>query len=400
MITSLAIILVIGTISMITVYDGLHKVKMAMIELAEEKEPLVTATNEMEINMNGIAMLVLRYLNVTDPRYRQRVERDEQDFKRFHDQYLQLAGKGTLSELGDQYFQFAGNLTLRELGEMVGVLYQDFQILGRELMDKKDNQELIFQEITHKFEYVDEILDTKLQPFFDLEGPDGFRKTLNSNDLEADIAEIGTWLAHYQRIRDNKYKRLLFEHEEEFREGLEQLKGLSLTEEEKHWVDVLDQTFNQTMTLIREVVRLEDYPQAVGDLFNALRSEIDDMLDHEIGPLVRHNLYTPRQAADQATASVISTIRLLIPLFLLSMLGTALLLIKVITNPVKRLMQATELCRSVAARIAQNERERFADVESVQIVTGDYRLADYFSGNKSPVSERVNASCQVERDLR
>jgi CHASE3 domain sensor protein len=144
-ITSLAIILVIGTISMITVYDGLHKVKMAMIELAEEKEPLVTATNEMEINMNGIAMLVLRYLNVTDPRYRQRVERDEQDFKRFHDQYFQLAGKRTLSELGDQYFQFAGNLTLRELGNTVGVLYQDFQILGRELMDKKDNQELIFK---------------------------------------------------------------------------------------------------------------------------------------------------------------------------------------------------------------------------------------------------------------
>jgi hypothetical protein len=61
--------------------------------------------------------------------------------------------------------------------------------------------------------------------------------------------------------------------------------------------------------------------------------------------------------------------------------------------------KATELCRSVAARIAQSKRERFADVESVQIVTGDYRLADYFSGNKSPVSERVNASCQVERDL-
>jgi CHASE3 domain sensor protein len=52
-ITSLTIIFLIGTVAMIPVYDGLHKVKTAMLELAEEKEPLVAATNEMEINMTG-----------------------------------------------------------------------------------------------------------------------------------------------------------------------------------------------------------------------------------------------------------------------------------------------------------------------------------------------------------
>lgn len=363
-ITSLAIILVIGMVSMIIVYDGLHKVKMAMIELAEEKEPLVAATNEMEINLNGIAMLVLRYLNTTNPRYRQRVERDERDFKRFHDQFFQLAGNQTLSELGDQYYQFAGNRTLRELGERVGALYKDFQILGRELMDKKDKQEIIFATIAQQFEYVDAILDTKLQLFIDLEGLDGFRKAVKSNDVEADIAEIGMWLANYQRIRDDKYKRLLFENEEEFREGLEQFKDLSLTEAERHWADVLEETFNQTMTLIREVVGLEDYLQAVGDLFSALRSEIDDLLDHEIGPLVRHDLYAPRQAADQATADVISTIRLLIPLFLLSTIGTALLLIRVITNPVKRLMQGTDAIShgDLHYRLIPTGRDEFTDL--------------------------------------
>ena len=154
--------------------------------------------------------------------------RDEQDFKRFHDQYFQLVGNRTLSELGDQYFQFAGNLTLRELGVTVGVLYQDFQILGRELMDKKDDQEMIFVEITEKFEYIDGILDTKVQLFLDLEGPDGLRKAFKSHDLEADIAEIGIWLAHYQRLRDDRYKRLLFQNEGEFREGLEQFKAAIL----------------------------------------------------------------------------------------------------------------------------------------------------------------------------
>jgi CHASE3 domain sensor protein len=99
-ITSLAIILVIGMVSMIIVYDGLHKVKVAMVELAEEKEPLVAATNEMEININEIAILVLRYLNITNPRYRQRVEKDQQDSTRYYNQYFQFAGNQTLRELG------------------------------------------------------------------------------------------------------------------------------------------------------------------------------------------------------------------------------------------------------------------------------------------------------------
>ena len=129
-ITSLAMIFIIGMVSMITVYDGLNKVKRAMIKLAEEKEPLVTATNEMEININGMAIGVLRYLNSSYPRYRQHVARDERDFKRFYDQYFQLVGNQRLRELGDEYYQFAGNLTLRELGLTIGVLYKDFQILG------------------------------------------------------------------------------------------------------------------------------------------------------------------------------------------------------------------------------------------------------------------------------
>jgi hypothetical protein len=59
---------------------------------------------------------VLRYLNNPNPRYRQCVEKDEQDFKRFYVEYFQFVGNQSLRELGDEYYQFAGNLTLRELG--------------------------------------------------------------------------------------------------------------------------------------------------------------------------------------------------------------------------------------------------------------------------------------------
>jgi signal transduction histidine kinase len=398
-ITGLAIILVIGALSMLIVYDGLNKVKTAMIELAEVKEPIVAAGNEMEINMNGIGMSVLRYLNTPDPRYRRRVARDEQDFKRFL----------------DQYFQLAGTQELRELGITVDALYTDFRILGRELMDKKDRQETVFAEVAAKFEHMDAILDRRLQPFIDPADREGFRKAIRAADLEADIAEIGNWLANYQRSRQDEYKRLLFENEREFRHSLAQFKELYLTDTERYWTDQLEALLDQTMALIRDVIGLEDYLQALGNRFSALRTELDDVLDHDLGPLVRRDLYAPRQMADQATAQVISVIRVLIPVFLLSVVGTALLLIRVITKPVRRLMQGTDAIShgDLHYRLVPTGRDEFTDlshqfnqmVAQLQITTvskdlleaSEAKLQETVANLSREIAERVRAQEEQAR---
>ncbi len=69
-------------------------------------------------------------------------------------------------------------------------------------------------------------------------------------------------------------------------------------------------------------------------------------------------------------------------------------------NRVVRGGRADTLCRIVAAKVAQEEEDRFGGVVTVQVVTGEYRLTDYFTGNRDPVSERVRASCRVERPRR
>ncbi len=62
--------------------------------------------------------------------------------------------------------------------------------------------------------------------------------------------------------------------------------------------------------------------------------------------------------------------------------------------------KADELARLVAARIVLDGQERFSGVVTVQVVTGKYRLGDYFVGKQDPVSEVVHASCPVERGHR
>lgn len=63
--------------------------------------------------------------------------------------------------------------------------------------------------------------------------------------------------------------------------------------------------------------------------------------------------------------------------------------------------RADEVGRTVAARLAREVHGPFADVVTVQVVTGEYRLADYFTGSgKAPLFEQVHASCEVERPRR
>ena len=117
--------------------------------------------------MNGITMGVLNYLLTTDPKYRQRVEKDAIDFKYFH----------------NQFFQLLEAQRLRELSEKIGLLYNDFEILGREIMDIKDKQEEVFFVVGGNFERIDDILDHHIQPLIDIQGPDGFLKSTKSKRL-------------------------------------------------------------------------------------------------------------------------------------------------------------------------------------------------------------------------
>jgi hypothetical protein len=59
--------------------------------------------------------------------------------------------------------------------------------------------------------------------------------------------------------------------------------------------------------------------------------------------------------------------------------------------------RADEVGRIVAKRLATCTEEELAGIVTVSVVTGEYRLSDYFTGVKEPLTERVHASCEVKR---
>jgi hypothetical protein len=130
-ILGLAVVLTAGTLSMLIIYRGLNALQKGIHELADVKEPISAAAYEMEVNVNGMGLGVLKFLDTLDPTYRALVEKDEADFERFHAKYLQLAR--TSEE--------------QQLGARIGSLYKEFSSLARALMRIREEQEALFTAI-------------------------------------------------------------------------------------------------------------------------------------------------------------------------------------------------------------------------------------------------------------
>ena len=294
-------------------------------EITEVEEPTSAAAYEMEINVIGTGLGVLKYLQTGDAIHRQRVAKDEADFERFKAQYDLLAE----TPRG------------RELGEQVGLLYQEYKALGDTLMDQADRRELLFATTGENFIELDGILDEKLQANIDLQAPDGPEKLKESVDMEADIAEVGTWLGSYLHTPKAEYKLRVFDNIQDVQAELIQFRSLRLTEEEQHSVEELEDLFSQTQALATEIIALEDDIAANLAQFVELREKLDAILDDEIQVLTHRDLTEATQVVHDMEARTITLVFLLLLVGLASGTLVAVAITRGITGPVGKLVSAS-----------------------------------------------------------
>ena len=310
-------------------------------EITEVEEPTSAAAYEMEINVIGTGLGVLKYLQTGDQIHRLRVAKDEANFERFKSQYDLLAetARG------------------RELGKQVSLLYQEYKAVGDTLMDQADRREILFAIIGENFGELDEILDELILATVDMQGPDGPEKHIASMGMEANIAEVGTWLGNYLRTSREEYKERLYHDADDFWEEFNKFKSLRLTEEEKARAVELEVLFSQTQDLATEIIALEDDLQRNLVEFQDLRTELDAVLDDEILVLTHQDLAEATQVAHDMEART-NTIVLLLLLGALAC-GTliAVAITRGITDPVNKLVSASRA-------IARGDLSQRVDVQT------------------------------------
>lgn len=348
----LSAISVIGIGAMLFIYAGLNTVERIVHKIASDEEPFNAAAYEMEVNVNGIGFAVSNYLATRNPQDRAWVAEDHIDFGNYHATYMRLTK--TARETG--------------LGERVGALYAEFKTLGDGLMQKQDQQEDLFTKVSTNIENIDQIIDRQLEPAIKGEGgwrTGRFEKSIVTASLEADIAELGFWVASYVRTPKPASKALIRDKLQEFREGLVR-NSLNLNAEEQRLAGEIQSVFEQTADSIYEVVALEDFIVANHQRFIDLRLAMDQLFDNEIQPRALRALDLPRKRAERAAERVQRNLLYLILGFLLSAGLIGVLFIRSITQPLNRLKEGTEVIGlgDFAYRIPRATNDEFGDLAS------------------------------------
>jgi len=316
----MAVILVVGTCTMLVIYDGLTRSKKALHEVANVEEPTSAAAYEMEINVIGTGMGVLKYLDTSDPKHRDRVKKDQADFKRFKAQYDKLTGTPRSKDLSLQ----------------IDVLYQQFSQLGQRLMDSKDDQDRMLATLASNFEALEQIIDQRLLPLY---AGESRRRERRVAYMAADIARVGRRLGAYLNTHKEVYRRQMLDSARSFRSRLDDFDRFSRSPEEQLCLEDLEKRFAQTMSLIQKLVAIDGALQTGVQNFIDLRRSMDDLLDDQIQVLAKSDLAYSKREADRAWNQVIHAMIVLIPTFGLVVIGAGMFLAYSITRPLRRLVK-------------------------------------------------------------
>lgn len=312
MVTAIGLIVAVGLLCMLAIGRGLHAVEGAMDRLAEVEGPLNAAAYEMEVNVNGIGLAVLNHLASGRPEFREWVQDDEGDFRRYHAQYLRLAA-------GAQEQALAARL---------GHEFDAFIRLGTALMAQRDTLELRLGAVAAALERIDRLIDQ--------EGPRGTDAALA--DLEAEAAEIGFRLADYRRAPTAQARAAVLAKLDEF--------GRALAAPGQPGLDALGAALRQAFTGVRQAVHealaLEDALRGQREAFMQRRTAIDALLDEEVQVLLARGLDAPHREADAAVRHVAGSLQVLLPLFVLAAGAAGALLVHSVLRPLRRLRAGTE----------------------------------------------------------
>jgi signal transduction histidine kinase len=329
---------------------GLDEVEAALHRLAAVKGPTSAAAYEMELNVNGMGLAVLKYLATRRPEYREWAQKDESDFEHYHATYLQLVR-------GERE---------RALGERLGSAHEEFRRLGHTLMSNADRQENLYRAIAEYTEEIDYIIDARLQPalFQRTARPDGFGAAVATADLEAETAEVALWVANYHRRPSAEARRTIMTKLGAVRRTLANLRGFSLTRQESEQSRRLLDATERMSGAIEEVLALEDQTHATRQRLIDLRVSMDTLLDDEIQIAALRGLDEPREEAEAATDAVQRALRSLIPIYLLTAGFIGFTLVYVIRASLAQLNRGTQAIAAgdLTYRVAASANDEFGDL--------------------------------------
>jgi len=322
----LTLIVSSGLAAMMFLYRSANSSATALRLVGEKGHPISAAAYGLEINVVGTGLRVMNYMHTSLPEYRQRLEKDENDFARFKAQY---AG-------------FAETHQEKQLVDRIAALYAVYISVGKGLMRQKDEADALARTFTDEFASISDLVEEKIQSGIGDKQQRSFRRLLLAARFAADLAEMGNWLGIYLEVPsiDNEARIHREFRESERRVGFFLRSGVS--QDERRWGDNLVKRVAELRSLALKRIALDKQMRGDGARFTDYRTQLDSLLDESLQVLAQSQLARLTGEAEGWSARTVSLAYFLIPFFLLVSIGAGLWIVCHISGSITELRTATE----------------------------------------------------------
>src|SRR5699024_5874498 len=253
---------------------------------------------------------------------------------------------------------------MRELGEHLMRDFRKLVVIGRKLMDKRDQLDIQFDQITARLEQIDVIIDERMQQHIPNAGMARASRLAAIADMEAEAAEIGFWVAVFERRQNPAARKRIDEKITEFATALGAYRELPLTRQEQGFAKRVEEHYRAITVGIDGLVSSRSDINAMISKFLERAEHIDNVSDEQIQPLAALGLTQPQKQADALTRRVLRNLGYAIPLYFVVALLVGGLLSLVVIRPLNQLSAATRAtgAGNLSHRIPQKRNDEFGDL--------------------------------------
>ncbi|MEY2689510.1 MAG: hypothetical protein RL375_3709 [Pseudomonadota bacterium] len=328
LIVALSALVVFGLAVIALLANALFDVRAEVDKLARHRQPMTISTHKIEVNVNGIGLAVLAYLESARPDYRAWVEHDRQDIDRLMSTYSSLADSERERQLG------------ANLRQQLDV----FVARATTLLDKSDALNIARADLADCIEELDHMLIDWIKHADVLAPAHQDLATGTALAMTAELSEIGLAVGWHPPYTPQT-RRARF-HEQIG--ALEKLTGwfarMQLDANARRAAARIVSERLRVGELIERTVRLEDEADTLREQFIDARANIDRLLADEVQTLAHAGFEAPLHAIDRLTERASMQLGLVVlPLFAACTLVLGLLMNRGVTRPLAALKRGLRM---------------------------------------------------------
>lgn len=343
--SGIVVIVTVGLLSMLYIYQALNKVGGYLGQLDRVDVPFSIAAIEMEKNAGEYAFGVLRYISHPSPSLRVEIKHDKRDFLRYHNSYMQA----TESDVERGY------------GLHLAAKHKQLTSLGQQLIARRQQLDAAFKQVSEWLEQIDVIADKHMSEWVPQREPARSRRLAAIANIEAEAAELGFWLAAFDRRSSAQATQHLMEKVDELAGAIDRYSDLPLGTHERHFVEQARTLLGHIRDGAGQLLAGELALHGFIDKFVRVRDHMDALFDSKIQVLAERGLRQPQNMANDAIDRVQASLRYLIPLYLAVALVMGILLNLAIVRPLRRLATGVKTIGrgDLDYRVTESRRDEF-----------------------------------------